>query len=461
MNLIMSLLKKIHHTIFYMPMKSRHWYFLSGAGILTIIVLVLSFQNKANQENKIVTDWYDYFLVLEKFTEGFRPPVAARTYGLIGIIGYETALAGYPDQISFAGKYLNLPAIDFPRDIPFNLNVALNAAYAEAGKLLFLNARKDYMLDLQEREDILFREFKTPNAVSDSISAEYGKKIAQNIIAWSALDSIAHLAQFKAYNGEFRIVNSPGVWKDEKHPPLLPEWGKCRTIIQSNESYESPPPHAYSEDRSSMYSRQFLEVYSIRGELNQENRWIGEFWSDDLQGLTFSAASRWISIANQAIIEENLPVDISLETLLKTGLALFDSSIICWRMKYKYLVLRPSTYINDHIDPNWHPVVDNPHFPAYPSGHSAFGAAAATVLENMLGHQFEMYDKSHIGRNEFKGKPRFYHSFREMANENAFSRILIGLHTRMDCDEGLRLGNSIGNQINQIDLKKQPILGSM
>lgn len=444
------------------PFKSANLYLVSAIAAVTAIFLVtFSFQQSKNQENQIVTAWYDYFLVLEKYTEGFRPPVAARTYGILGIIGYETALKNYPEQLSFAGKYLDIPETKFPKNAHFNINIALNAAYAEAGKMLFLNARKDYMLDLQMHEDKNFETFKSSNATSDSISAEYGKQVARKILKWSAMDSIAHLAQFRAYSGDFQMMHSPGVWKDVSHPPLLPEWGKCNTIIPSNNQYESPAPLTYSVDRSSLYSRQFMEVYSIRRELNQENRWIGEFWSDDLQGLTFSAASRWISIANQALIKENLSMDITLETMLKTGLALYDTGVICWRMKYKHLVLRPSHYINEHIDPNWHPVVDNPHFPAYPSGHSAFGGSAATVLENMLGHQFEMYDRSHIGRKEFKGKPRHFSSFREMANENAFSRILMGLHSRMDCDEGLRLGNAIGNQINQIELKKQPYLGTL
>ncbi len=277
----------------------------SAVCALSAVIIIFSFQKSENQNNKVVTDWYDYFLVLEKYTEGYRPPVAARTYGILGIVGYETALVNHPDQLSFAGNYLQLPETTFPQNTQLNVNIALNAAYAEAGKMLFLNARKDYMLDLQEREERLFQEFKSNNTESDSVSAEYGKQIARKILDWSSKDSIAHLAQFRVYNGNFKMFNSPGIWKDESHPPLLPEWGKCEAIIPANDLYESPSPLSYSVDRSSLYSRQFMEVYSVRRELNQENRWIGEFWSDDLQGLTFSAASRWISIANQALIQEN------------------------------------------------------------------------------------------------------------------------------------------------------------
>jgi len=51
------------------------------------------------------------------------------------------------------------------------------------------------------------------------------------------------------------------------------------------------------------------------------------------------------------------------------------------------------------------------------------------------------------------GKERSYNSFREMAHENAYSRMLMGVHYKQDCDEGLRLGYEVGDIINQTDFK--------
>ncbi|MEO1097778.1 MAG: hypothetical protein AAFX57_08485 [Bacteroidota bacterium] len=39
-----------------------------------------------------------------------------------------------------------------------------------------------------------------------------------------------------------------------------------------------------------------------------------------------------------------------------------------------------------------------------------------------------------------------------MAEENAFSRIPLGVHMRMDCAEGLRLGYEIADAVNSLDL---------
>lgn len=41
-----------------------------------------------------------------------------------------------------------------------------------------------------------------------------------------------------------------------------------------------------------------------------------------------------------------------------------------------------------------------------------------------------------------------------MAEENALSRLFIGVHYRMDCEEGLRLGYLIGEQVSAFKVRK-------
>ncbi|MBK7937490.1 MAG: vanadium-dependent haloperoxidase [Lewinellaceae bacterium] len=178
-------------------------------------------------------------------------------------------------------------------------------------------------------------------------------------------------------------------------------------------------------------------------------------WSDDLPGLTISPAGRWISIANQALAKARLPFPEVMETYLKVTLALCDAGIVVWEAKYRFNVERPESYIRRVIRPDWAPLHDSPSFPAYPSGHSAFGAAAAEVLSDQLGERFPLEDRTHEKRQEFAGKSRSYHSFYEMAAENAASRVLLGVHYRMDCEEGLRLGKLIGQKVISLPLKQK------
>ena len=42
-----------------------------------------------------------------------------------------------------------------------------------------------------------------------------------------------------------------------------------------------------------------------------------------------------------------------------------------------------------------------------------------------------------------------------MAEENAYSRIPLGVHVRMECDEGIRLGWEISDAVNNFNLTRR------
>ena len=65
-----------------------------------------------------------------------------------------------------------------------------------------------------------------------------------------------------------------------------------------------------------------------------------------------------------------------------------------------------------------------------------------------------MTDRCHESRTEFEGVPRTFGDFYEMANENAWSRVPLGVHFRMDSEEGVRYGKTIGDKVNELPWKK-------
>jgi hypothetical protein len=65
-----------------------------------------------------------------------------------------------------------------------------------------------------------------------------------------------------------------------------------------------------------------------------------------------------------------------------------------------------------------------------------------------------MTDRCHEGRTEFRGTPRTFNSFYEMAEENAYSRIPIGVHFAMDSEAGVELGYGIGKKVNSLPWRK-------
>jgi membrane-associated phospholipid phosphatase len=219
----------------------------------------------------------------------------------------------------------------------------------------------------------------------------------------------------------------------------------------------------YSENVNSEYYSQALQAYTKNAQTDYVTEWIGEFWSDDLLNLTFSPGPRWVAIANQIIIKEESTLETALEAYAKVGMALNDAAVGAWKSKYHYNVERPDTYISKVIDPTYKPNLYNPltgdegispSFPAYPSGHATMGAAGAEALASVFGYSYSLTDNCHLGRTEFEGVPRTFGSLYEMALENAWSRVLLGVHFRMDADEGVRFGTTLGRKVNALPWKK-------
>ena len=85
------------------------------------------------------------------------------------------------------------------------------------------------------------------------------------------------------------------------------------------------------------------------------------------------------------------------------------------------------------------------------------------IFENNKRYQgtYSFTDLSHLGRTEFISRPRFYTSFKQMADEDAMSRIPLGVHFRMDCTEGVRLGELAAKRVLELPWKKSNYLADL
>jgi hypothetical protein len=103
-------------------------------------------------------------------------------------------------------------------------------------------------------------------------------------------------------------------------------------------------------------------------------------------------------------------------------------------------------------DPTWTPLQQNYPTPSYPSGHSTAGGAASQVLEEFFGTDNIGFRVCSLtlppGQRCTDPSPvlRSYASFSQAAEENALSRILVGLHFRNDTEEGVKFGRKIGKR---------------
>src|SRR5690606_19085290 len=131
----------------------------------------------------------------------------------------------------------------------------------------------------------------------------------------------------------------------------------------------------------------------------------------------------------------------SAEAYALTSISLIDGFISCWDEKYRSKLVRPETYINEHIDEDWVPLLQTPPFPEYTSGHSVISTASAVTLTKLFGDNFSFLDSTEV---EFGLTSRRFDSFMHASQEAAISRMYGGIHYRAAIEDGAVEGRAIG-----------------
>jgi membrane-associated phospholipid phosphatase len=125
----------------------------------------------------------------------------------------------------------------------------------------------------------------------------------------------------------------------------------------------------------------------------------------------------WNVIALDLLRRAGTDDERALESLAAMNLAMADAGIAAWQIKYATGVARPW-----QIDPTLATPVRVPAFPSYPSGHSAFSWAAASVLGVL--------------------HPQARADLEAQAAEASISRLYAGIHWRFDMEGGRTLGEA-------------------
>ncbi|MBK8042187.1 MAG: phosphatase PAP2 family protein [Haliscomenobacter sp.] len=420
--------------------------------------------------NEVAVKWNTTLLNLERFTPGYRPPVSARNIGYINLAAFESIQPGMEDKYnSFDGFFPGLDVPEVEEGLTYHWPTVLNATYARIMTHFFPTAPAAQLFEIFRLESDFNDAFR--NEISNELyvrSVEYGRRVADAVYHWSATDKAGHEGYLHNNDPTYTPPAGPGLWQPtypDFAPALLPRWGSVRTFA-ADASDIVPNPLPMSTSPGAPIYQQAVEtqrlVNQIKAGEKYEDRWIADFWSDDCPILTFTPAGRWIAVANQAIENNRANLALAVETYARVGMAIADAGIRSWGEKYRFNVERPIDYIRRVMnDPNWNTVMCpdgsgqffTPPFPAYPSGHATFGAAAAEVLTALYGNT-PFTDRCHEGRTEFLGNPRQFDHFYEMAEESAYSRIPIGVHFRMDSEAGLGLGYRVGRKINDLPWRK-------
>ena len=439
-------------------------YFLFSCGSDELSDGEVSSGTVSELNNGVIYDWTTQLLVLERYSSG-RPNGSARALAYIYLAGYETAIPGMPNFLSNSARLEGLEIESSNSSEFIDYNIALNACMAKSIDHFLKNVPEDLKSQISDLELSLERKFA--NGLSETVienSKNWGNYVADQVIAYSLTDTEAEAQILDPQPTSYEPPTGDGFWtfSDEPERALFPYWSSARTFVISPEETTSIPPISYSSNSKSDYYEQMMDVYQKNNKArveDGEDLWIAEFWSDDVEGMMISPPARQISIANQLIDQYELNLEESLELFLKLGFSLNDAAVSTWNDKYHYMVMRPNIFIHEYIDPDFQTNLfrlvywPNPSFPGYPSGHSCFASAASGVFIDFFGNDTNFTDRTHEGREEFRGSPRTFSSFQKMAKENAYSRVPLGVHVEMDCEEGLRLGYEIADAINELQLE--------
>ncbi|MEP6793591.1 MAG: vanadium-dependent haloperoxidase [Saprospiraceae bacterium] len=425
-------------------------------------------QGPSLETAKIVTDWSDLYLKIEKDLQGFRPAPTCRAMAYIHMGAFETAVPGMDHYKSLSSviEEFQPPVLKYEIN-KINWPIALNAYYARAHRFFLFSSNPTQvglMNQLESNELAALSQGVAEGIVETSIL--WGQSVANAIIAYSETDREGATQIHEPNPTSYFPPSGEGLWEPtspDYTSAAFPYWGRVRTFAAKNDDLISiPPVYTYSSDPSSKYYQDNLEVANRVKNITEEDHWIAEFWSDDLTGMTFSPPARFFAIANQLIPRTQMNLEEALHMYCVLGIAINDAAVACWKSKYIYNTERPETYIRKYIDPDFKPILGEaigkpgltPSFPGYPSGHSTFAGVGERILEHFFGDNFEFTDLCHFGRIEFRGYPRTFTSWKDLAEEDAYSRIPLGVHIRMDCSEGLRLGNVMAVKALALDLQK-------
>jgi PAP2 superfamily len=384
----------------------------------------------------------------------FAPPIASRIFTYSTIAGYEAMVPGFSAYKSLAGQLNGLSATPKPED-------GKEYCYPLAGVNAMLIVSKALVFsegDVEDLKEDIFDQFKAMNMPQETYdrSMVYGETVAKHILAWSKKDNYAQTRSAPKFTID---TKSPGRWRPT--PPMYadglePHWAEIRPwVLDSAGQFKCDPPVAFSTQKGSPFYQQAYEVYNIVKNISTKDSLTAWYWDDNPFALEVSGhlsfgrkkispGGHWMLITSTACRNQKADIMRSAETYVRVNCSITDAFISCWKTKYETNLIRPESYINQYIDPEWVPLIQTPPFPEHSSGHSTISAAAATALTLEFGDNVPFTDSTEV---EFGIEPRTFKSFNEAADEVGMSRLFGGIHYRTGNVAGLKNGREIGKYV--------------
>ena len=373
-----------------------------------------------------------------------------RSFAYTSLATYYSITPAYHAPLGFGyrqAQLTNLQAMPEIGSEKFHWPSSLNAAHAFMSRSMFPAASTDNKKAIDSLEAALNSSFGSEaNTITLQASAQYGKKVAQQIFDWAELDGFRHTPiKFLKPLGREKWASPPNY-----NGPDIPYYGGLRMMVPGSlENTQPPDPPAYSEDIKSVFYKQAKEVFNISQSPTGEQKKITLFWRDVNPGVTM--VGHWLNVLRQLIEKEKLALDKAAYAYALCGIALNDTWIGCSRTRKHYNLAHPINYIREVMGyKDWLSFLPTWPTPEYTAIAAAAAGAVCTVLAEVFGDSYTLtdhtYDNAGLG-------PRTYYSFTNMAKEAAESQIYGGTHYRFSVEAGLQQGRAVANNFLQLLLK--------
>lgn len=305
-----------------------------------------------------------------------------------------------------------------------------------------------------------------PDGAGKSAGVNFGKQVANTYLQWRHLDG-SEIS--KPYVGN----PDPGHWEpDPMHPTQEawgPGWGDVKTyVLPDSQSIAVPAAPVIT---SQEYADAFNYVKEV-GALNsatrtQDQTEMGLFWAYDRPTMGPPPVFYIRNLTEIAQQVGNSPAE-NARLFAMASLAMADAGVTSWDVKFTEDLWRPVTAIrrasedgnpSTEADANWIPLgapgsdpndwTDDftPPFPAYVSGHAAFGGATYETLRLFYGTDLLDFDLT-SQELPIPDQQRSFTSFSQAEWENAISRVYLGIHWEFDATAGMDLGNSVAQYVH-------------
>jgi membrane-associated phospholipid phosphatase len=321
------------------------------------------------------------------------PLITARSYALVSVAQYNAVVAARDAKAG--GLH------------PSEAGAASGAAAAVLGALFPVEMSAIATQLASDAE--FFATLPSERSADWAAGVAVGEQAAAAVLAYATTDGSTAV-----WTGTIPV--GPGFWLNAPPPaqPIGPLWGEVRPWnLAAGDQYRPAPPPAFG---SPAFLAALAEVRHYTDNLTSDQLWIAQFW----QGGSGPAGpmGHFGAVATRLADAQRLGEHAATRMFAVLYMAMMDASIGCWDAKYAYWYIRPH-----QADPLIATPVGRPNFPAYPSAHSCFSAAAAGVLRDIF--------------------PSATRELQAQVEEAGVARLYAGLHFHFDISAGQEIGFSV------------------